>query len=264
MKNKKRTRKELIEGVHSALESHGKFGTDTVAYGGWNMPDKNYRYRQPWYERIITGFWRGVLAVFGSLFIKLYFGARVVGKENLKPFKKKGVITVCNHVHYLDTLFIRQAIGHKNSFFTMAPCNNKSGIGGHVIRHGGMWPFSADLEAMRNLSAEMERQLKRGKRVNFNPEHALWWNYQKPRPMKMGAFHYAVKYNVPVLPVFCTFKKSKRGGMRKLRINILPAVFPDGALPRKECEYKMKEAAEREWKDCYERAYGVPLEYITK
>lgn len=264
MKNGKRTKRQLIEGVHRALERRGKFGADTIAYGEWNMPDKNYRYRQPWYERIITGFWRSVLIVFGPLFIKMFFGARVVGKENLKPLKRKGVITVCNHIHYLDTLFVRQAIGHINSYHTMAPWNNKYGIGGHIIRHGGMWPFSSDFAAMRNMSAEMERQLKRGKRINFNPEHALWWNYQKPRPMKDGAFHYAVKFNVPVVPVFCTFKKSKRGGMRKLRINILPAVFPDSDLPKKEGERKMKEEAESRWRECYESAYGIPLEYLSK
>lgn len=262
-KSKKRSKQHVIESVQNILERHGKFDWETISYGdGWKMPDKSYKYRQPWYGRIETGFWRVILRVLGSMIIKVVFGARVVGKKNLKKINGIGAITLCNHFHYLDTLFVRQAIGHINSYHTMAPWNNKGGIGGHIIRHGGTWPFSSDLTAMRNLSMEMERQLKRGKRVNFYPEHSMWWNYQKPRPMKEGAFHYAVKFNVPVLPVFCTFKKTKRGGIRKLRINILSPIYPDETLQRKDREQKMRECAESEWKNCYETSYGKPLEYL--
>lgn len=264
MNSKKRKKTEVIEGVQSILERRGRFDREMVDYGNrWKMPDGSYKYRQPWYSRIATGFWRCVLLVLGPPVLKIVFHAKVVGRQNLKAVGKSGVITVCNHFHYLDTLFVRQAIGHVKSFHTMAPWNNKTGAGGHIIRHGGTWPLSCSPAAVRNFSAELERQLARGKRVNFYPEHSLWWNYAKPRPMKDGAFHYAVKYGVPVLPVFCTFKKSKRGGARKLRINILPAVYADSSLPRKEGERKMKEAAEREWRECYERSYGVPLEYIS-
>lgn len=265
VKSKKRSKRQIIEGVQNVLERYGKFDRETICYGNkWQMPDKSYKYRQHWYGRIETVFWRSVLWVLGSVVIKIAFGARVTGKKNLKELKGKGAITLCNHFHYLDTIFIRQAIGHFNSFHTMAPWNNKCGAGGHIIRHGGAWPFSSDITAMRNLSAEMERQLQRGKRVNFYPEHSMWWNYQKPRPMKEGAFHYAVKFNVPVLPVFCTFKKSKRGGVKKLQINVLPAVYPDETLSKKDRAKKMKEVAEREWQNCYEAFYGKPLEYLHK
>ncbi|MCH5163654.1 MAG: glycosyltransferase [Clostridiales bacterium] len=262
--NKRRNKIEVVEGVHNTLELNRKFHTETISYGNkWIMPDENYRYREAWYDKIITGFWRSVLALFGPILIKIAFRARVVGKENLKAVRKSGAITVCNHFHYLDTLFVRQAIGHYKSYHTMAPFNNKSGAGGHIIRHGGMMPFSANLTAMRNLDAEINRQLARGKRVNFYPEHAMWWNYQKPRPMKDGAFHYAVKFKVPVVPIFCTFKKTKRGGIRKLYIHILPAVYADEALPRKEQIIAMKATAESEWKTCYEQAYGKKLEYLS-
>ena len=132
------------------------------------------------------------------------------------------------------------------------------------MRHGGMIPFSPDLAATRNLNNEMERLLKKGKIINFYAEQSLWTNYQKPRPMKDGAFHYALKYKVPVLPIFCTFKRKKSGHIRKLRIHILPAVYADESLPRREKLEKMKETAEREWRECYENAYGIPLEYLPK
>ena len=264
MKCRKRQKHEVIEGVQNALERRRKFDCKTITYGGgWQMPDGSYKYRQPWYGRAETGVWRGTLSVLAPILLKLAYGARVEGRENLKAIKGKGAIALCNHIHYLDTLFIRQAVGHFKSFHTMAPFNNKGGLGGHIIRHGGMWPFSSDLTAMRNLNEEMERQLKRGGRIVFFPEQEMWWNYQKPRPMKDGAFHYAVKFGAPILPVFCTFQKTKRGRMTRLRINVLPAVYANGDLPKKERIRAMKEAAEREWQACYEAAYGIPLQYLN-
>ncbi len=263
LKKKKRTKKDLIDGVQNTLEEYRRFSMETIAYGDrWVMPDGSFKYRQPWYDRIETGFWRSIMATLGPILLKIKFGAKVVGKKNLKLVKDKGAITICNHIHYLDTLFVRQGIGHINSFHTMAPWNNKIGAGGHIIRHGGMYPLSSDFTAMKNLSNEMERQLKRGKRINFYPEHSMWWNYQKPRPMKDGAFHYAVKFNVPIIPVFCTFSKTKKGKMKKLRIHVLPPIYADDSLTRKDRILKMKEQAEEAWKNCYEQAYGISLEYL--
>ncbi len=262
--DRKRTKREKIEGIQDTLERHGRFNFNSIAYGyNWSMPDGDYKYAQPWYHRAFTGFCRTVLATFGRLLIKLSFGAKVDGKENLKALGSSGAITICNHFHFLDILFVRLATGWYKSFSTSAPFNNKKGIGGAIIRHGGIWPFSANVVAMRNLINEMGSQLKKGNRVHFNAEQSMWWNYQKPRPMKSGAFHYAVKFDVPVLPLFCTFKKSKRGGLKKLRIHILPAIYPNKSLPPKERESQMKATAEQMWKDTYESVYDRKLEYLS-
>ncbi len=261
----KRTKNEKVRGIQTALEEHRRFDYDYIAFGhNWTMPDGNFRYRKPWYECIVTGFWRFWMGLLAPPFIRLLYGTKTTGREHVRALKraKKGAISVCNHFNYLDTLFIRDAIGHFDSFHTMAPWNNKKGLGGHIIRHAGMWPFSANIAAMRALNEEMGRQLGRGNIVNFYAEQAMWINYQKPRPMKEGAFHYAVKFGVPVLPVFCTFDRNKRGHARKLRIHILPPVYPDETLPPKARAAKMKEEAEKAWRECYEEAYKMPLEYL--
>ena len=211
----------------------------------------------------MVGFWRTVTFLFGPIFLKVWFGAKVTGRKYLKELKGKGALCVCNHISYLDTLFVRQAVGYFRSYHTMTQQNNRKGFGGHVIRHGGMLPFSENFAAMKNLTAEMERLLKKGKIINFYPEKAMWTGYQKPRPMADGVFYYAVKYGVPVLPIFCTFKKNKKGFIKKLRINILPPVCADDSLPKRERIQKMKLEAEVRWKECYEQAYGIPLEYLT-
>ncbi len=260
MQNRKK--EEKIRGIQNTLEAYRRFDFDYISYGtDWRAPTEKYHYRQPWYERIVTGFWRTMLAILAPPFIRILYGTKTLGRKNRRAVKG-GAISVCNHFNYLDTLFIRDAVGHFNSFHTMAPWNNKNGLGGHIIRHGGMWPLGGNLKAMRNFEEEMSRRLAEGKIVNFYPEQALWTNYQKPRPMKDGAFRFAVKYHVPVLPVFCTFDRNKRGHVRKLRIHILPAVYPDESLPPRPRAQKLKEETELRWKQCYEEAYGKPLEYL--
>ncbi len=258
----KRTTEEKKRGIQDVLEGYRRFDYDYIAFGtNWTVPQGDYRYRQPWYERIATGFWRTMMAILAPPFIRILYGTRTVGRENLRAVKG-GAISVCNHFNYLDTLFVRDAVGHFRSFHTMAPWNNKRGLGGHIIRHAGMWPLSSNLAANKNLMREMKRRLDRGAVINFYAEQAMWGNYQKPRPMKEGAFHYAVRFGVPVVPVFCTFDRNKRGHVRKLRIHILPAVYPDEALSPKERANDMRRKAEDEWRRCYEEAYGRPLEYL--
>ena len=260
---RKRTKYEKIHKIQETLEGYRRFDFDYIPFGPhWKTPDGTFRYRKTRLDRVAVGFWRTLLFLLGPLLIRIIYGARVTGRENLKAVKKTGVVSLCNHFSFLDTLFIRQAVGHFRSFHTMGPKNNKTGLGGHIIRHGGMLPFSTNFDAARNLNAEIGRLLESGKIVNFYAEQALWTNYQKPRPMKDGAFHYAIKHNVPILPVFCTFQKDKRGHMHKLRINILPPIFANENLPRREKLRDMKSRAEQAWQDCYERAYGKHLEYL--
>lgn len=250
---KKRKKQEKIEGIQRVLEEHGRFDFDYIPFGPhWSMPGPNFPYRKKGLSLLACGFWRTLLFLLTKPFIGLLYGARVVGKENLRAIGKSGAVSVINHFSYLDTLFIRSAVGQFRSYHTMGPKNNKTGLGGHIIRHGGMLPFSTDLTALRNLNEEIGRLLEGGKIVNFYAEQALWTNYQKPRPMKDGAFHYAIKHRVPILPVFCTFRKDKRGHIRRLRINILPPIWENEALPRRERLLDLKSRAETAWKTCYQ------------
>lgn len=257
-------KQKKIQAIQDTLERHRRFDYDYIPFGNrWTMPSADYEYRQRGFARLETGIWRSIMSVLAPLALRIVYGAKVVGKKNYKALGKRGAVCVCNHFNYLDTLFVRQATGYFRSYHTMGPFNNKKGLGGHIIRHGGMLPFSTNMTAMKNFMRETERLLKAGKIVNFYAEQAMWLNYQKPRPMKDGAFYYAIKYGVPVLPLFCTFKKNKRGHIKKLRIHVLPAVYADETLPKTERLADMKARAERAWKDCYESAYGIPLEYLT-
>lgn len=254
----------MHEKIQAALEARGRFDFEYIPTGdNWVRPDERFAYKKEFPECLLNALTRTVLSVCSPVFLKLAYGAKVVGKSNLKALKKSGAICVCNHFSFLDTLFVRQAVGHFRSFHTMTERNNKRGIGGSIIRHGGMLPFSENYTASKNLINEMERLLQRGKIINFYAERAMWVNYRKPRPMKVGAFTCAVRFNVPVLPIFCTFELNKKRRIKRLRIHILPAVFPDKSLGRRERAESMRSAAQSSWKKCYEEAYGEELQPAT-
>lgn len=259
----KRSRREKAEGIQAVLEAYRRFDFDYIPFGKYTIPDGNFRYRQKGLDALCTAFIRGALWLVAPLFLKAVYGCRVVGRSNLKALRGRGAICISNHISYLDTLFARAALGQFRGFYTMAPWNNKTGPGGWFMRHGGMWPFSPNLAATKHLLHEMEARLKEGKIVHFYPEQAMWVNYPKPRPMKDGAFYYAVKFGVPVLPVFCTFRRDRYGHMRRLVIHILPAVYPDETLPRTARIAGLKAAAQAAWQKCYEETYKIPLEYLA-
>ena len=95
--------------------------------------------------------------------------------------------------------------GHK-VYITGAEFNKQKGMLGILMREGGLLQFSSNKKAMRNLDNAITYYLEKNNYILFYPEQAMWWLYEKPRPMNKGAFHYAIKNNVTVIPVFITFE----------------------------------------------------------
>ena len=100
------------------------------------------------------------------------------------------------------------------------------------------------------------------------PEQSLWWNYKKPKPLKSGAFRFASKNNVPVVPIFITMKNSDKIGndgfpILEYYINIDKPIYPDENLSVKENTENMKSKNYEVWKNIYENFYNIPLEYTT-
>lgn len=163
-------------------------------------------------------------------------GVKVRGKKNLRALKGKGAISVCNHVLTLDTLILKNALGPFRLFNTGSYYLMKKGWAGRIFKAGGFLPVGTTLQDMKKLQEAIGELVQKGKIVNFYPEHALWPGYKRIRPFKAGAFHYAAKFGVPVLPVFIGFRMTKLRKFfhrkEKAIVHILPAGYPpeEGAL----------------------------------
>ena len=115
----------------------------------------------------------------------------------------------------------------------------------------------------------MDVLLRRGEKVLVYAEQGMWWNYRKPRPMTNGAFNFAVKSKVPVIPFFITMEDSDLIGndgfpIQEYTVHILEPIYPDPNKSDKENINFMNNKNYEMWKNVYEDFYKIPLEYLPE
>ena len=189
---------------------------------------------------------------------------KVYGRKHLKGIK--AAINTCNHVYMYDCLAILRALkGHKVKY-TVAEFNNRKGFLGEMMRSAGILPITSKLKVVKQFNNAVEYYLLHDNFVTFYPEQAMWYLYEKPRPYKIGAFHYAVKFDVPVVPMFITYRPSGKfdaEGLEKkyFTVHIMPPIYPDHSLPPKEDAERMRALNYRMVKEKYEEVYGKKVEF---
>ena len=200
---------------------------------------------------------------------------KINGMENLKNVKT-GAILTCNHFNPYDSFTIekvfRLAGQHKNKklFKVIREGNytNFPGMYGFFFRNCNTLPLSSNKRTMIEFLKAVDVILKRGDFILIYPEQSMWWNYRKPKPLKNGAFNFAARNNVPVIPIFITMEDSDIIGedgfpVQEYTVNIEKPIYPDENLTEKENTETMKEKNYEVWKNIYEDFYKMPLEYDT-
>ena len=199
----------------------------------------------------------------------------VKGAENLAAVKDGAIIT-CNHFSAFDNYIlyhcIRKHLPKKYLYKVIREGNytNFPGLYGFFFRHCDTLPLSRNRRTMINFMSAVNTLLKRGESVLIYPEQAMWWNYRKPRPFKVGGFKMAYHAGVPVVPTFITLEHDKEckdeSGypVQRHTVHILPAVYPDTSLGEKKGAQKMMEDTYALYKAKYEEVYGEPLTFATE
>ncbi len=199
----------------------------------------------------------------------------IVGIKNFNSLKSGAVIT-CNHFNAMDSFAMQIAYEASNQkkrkFYRVIKEGNYTsfpGFYGALMRNCNTLPLSSNTQTMKKFLEAMDKVLSDGHFVLVYPEQSMWWNYKKPKPLKRGAFTFAVRSHVPVLPVFITMEDSEvldGDGffVQEYTIHIGEPIYPKPELKdRENVEYMMEENA-RIWKAIYEETYGLPLEYTTE
>lgn len=191
---------------------------------------------------------------------------KVYGRENLKGIKK--AICTCNHVYMFDCLCCKHALKGHRLFITAAWFNNMNSKLGELMRADGMMPIPDDFNVLRKFNEAMKYHMDHNQYVLFYPEQAEWWMYEKPRPYKNGAFHYASQLNVPIIPMEICFKdtgkKDEEGfPIKQFNIYILKPIFPNPELNEKQNMEFMRDKAHEEAVEQYEKFYGCKLVFNT-
>ncbi len=192
----------------------------------------------------------------------------VYGIENATAVKG-GAIVTGNHFHLSDNYVIfktiKPALKKNHYLYKVIKESNYTNFKGPVrlmMRHGNTMPLSSCYSTMCKFYKGMQTLLERGEKILIYPEQAMWFNYRKPRPFKPGAFKFAAKYGVPVIPVFICMKDSDvldddGFPVQELYVHYLPAIYPDGNLSVNENAKLMSEKNHELWVNVYEQFYGT-------
>lgn len=180
--------------------------------------DAKYKFRikNPIGKFFASIFW-GLVALLVPFIVLVWHGTRIKGKRNLRNLKNTGAVVVPNHVLYLDCMIAAQCVYPKKLYFHVLEQSMKVKGLNVLMKALGAMPIPTKVSAKKSFIAETNQILKEKKFVCVYPEAALWPYYEKIRPFKSGAFHFAVKNNVPIVPICINFRR-RRGLYKKLKI----------------------------------------------
>ncbi|MDR2510249.1 MAG: 1-acyl-sn-glycerol-3-phosphate acyltransferase, partial [Spirochaetaceae bacterium] len=166
------------------------------------------------------------LAIYIAPFIvsPLRFGLRIEGRKNLKKFKehfKNGAMTMANHIHRWDFMWVLLAVRYRRLFFP-AWADNVNGSEGHLIRLVGGIPIPKTYSALNKFNEAFDTLHKEKRWLHAYPEQALWEYYQHLRPFKKGVFTMAYNYKLPIIPLAFSYRKA--AGVFRLFKKNLPLI----------------------------------------
>ena len=202
--------------------------------------DENYQFitKSKW-----KLFWSAVVSAIVKFFIWIYihlvYSFRVEGKRNLTSVKS-GCITIANHIHDIDSFMLASTcLTHRKAYTIAITQNFKIPVASRIIAAMGAWPIPNTLGGQKALYGAMEEAFSKGGIVHIMPEGAAWPFYNKLRPFKLGACKYAIKFNVPIVPLVFTFREGKITKRLKIKENVAEAMSQF-------CHTEMEKVIERE------------------
>ena len=196
----------------------------------------------------------------------------ILGIENFNSLNSGAVVT-CNHFNAFDS-FAMQLVYEKSDqtdreFYRVIREGNYTsfpGFYGFLMRHCNTIPLSSNVITMKKFVRFVDEMLTDGNFVLMYPEQSMWWNYRKPKPLQPGAFSFAFRNRVPVLPCFITMKDSDIMGedgfpVQEYTIHVEKPIVPDTSLSYRAGIQDMLDRNYALWKEIYEREYNMPLIY---
>lgn len=184
-----------------------------------------------------------------------------------------GCIITCNHFNPFDNFALHEILydyikKSKRRFYKVIKEGNYSfkGLYGYFFRHCETLPLSTNFDTMRKFTSSLKTILENKHMVLIYPEQSMWYNYEKPRPLKEGAYKYAIKYNVPIVPCFITMTDSNildEAGfnVKEYTITFSKPIYKDEALNKVEQVKDMMNKNFNVWKNIYEKFYNKKLQY---
>jgi len=159
-------------------------------------------------------------SILGIGFFRIVGTHKIQGRENLKPLKKQGFISVANHCHLFDTVLAGAAMMPRRPWYASVQRNFEAPYYRKMFRILRGFPIPEGVFGLRKVLNPVVTAIKQGKIIHLFPEEELWHLYQEIDYFQRGAFYLAHHANCPVLPHVHLFKPRTFFG-KKISDNIL-------------------------------------------
>jgi 1-acyl-sn-glycerol-3-phosphate acyltransferase len=195
-----RSIKKLEKMFADAIKDHK---TQKMIREDWNIKKYNYRIqRNNYIKEFFCSFFYFVIAIPLLCVINgLFFGLKIENRRVLKRIKNTGAITICNHIHEMDSPICAVGIPFRKLIYISQPANFDIGAAGILVDVLGSVPTPSSPKEMQSFMYTLSRCLRKGRLVHFYPEGEMIKYDDRIRKFQRGAFYLAIDAQVPVLPM---------------------------------------------------------------
>lgn len=224
--------------------------------------DENYKYEHNIVWDICSYLLQNVLSMPIKVgYQKIKFKLKYIGKEKLKPYKKKPYFIYANHTQAFADTFIPSVANYpKRNFLIVNPANVSIKGAQTAIEMLGAIPTPDTKIAMKNFLETIKKKIRKNYSITIYPEAHIWPYYTKIRNFKDVSFKYPVELDVPVFSLTNTYKAyGKNKEKIKIETYIDGPFFANKNLNKKESQ---KELRDRVYNTMVERSKNSDIEYI--
>lgn len=224
--------------------------------------DENYKYEHNIVWDICSYLLQNVLSMPIKVgYQKIKFKLKYIGKEKLKPYKKKPYFIYANHTQTFADTFIPSVANYpKRNFLIVNPANVSIKGAQTAIEMLGAIPTPDTKIAMKNFLETIKKKIRKNYSITIYPEAHIWPYYTKIRNFKDVSFKYPVELDVPVFSLTNTYKAyGKNKEKIKIETYIDGPFFANKNLSKKESQ---KELRDRVYNTMVERSKNSDIEYI--
>ncbi len=222
-------------------ELNDEFSTAVIAP---KMIDEKYQYINTGkWKKLTHFFWYRMIATpLAYLYMKIYFGHKIINRHIVKEEGKTGWFIYGNHTHFMADALVPSLISiPKDTYVIVHPNNVSMPVLGRITPSLGAVPLPDTPEAAKKFVQAVEKRIEQKNAVAIYPEAHIWPYYTKIRPFKETAFRYPVKCKVPVYCFTNTYQKRRFRKTPRMVTYVDGPFYPDEKLNRKMQQKQLRE-----------------------